>query len=293
MSSSILTASHKYAAGSLFGMALHQTQIHQTNPLASFYYEEMISSSSGSVSRDVYSDLLRPIFRFLDIEDKPWPGLKETVGTSSTEQHVGSFLRLLAEENGDTSKEVKDQERALSKAVDAMSSTIETSVDFESKKEKHREYEHECREKFSTAETEKQSQSEVERKGLEDHLDKKGMPSSVEQAPIGPSSKCDEKPFKEISMLGYQRKVAVLYELLSACLALTPEANENATRRRQGYDARHRVALRLLATWFDVKWIKMVVFPVDNISCFFCYMKLMLTPSNMLLATPFTMHVVV
>lgn len=290
MSSSMLTPSQKYAAGSLFGMALHQTQIHQTNPLS---YQEMITGGTSSVSRDEYADLLRPIFRFLDIEDKPWPGLKETVGTSSTEQHVGSFLRLLAEESGDTSRGVKDQELALTKAVDAMSSSIDTSVDLESKKEKHRKYEHECREKFSTAETEDQSQYEVEHKGLEDHLDKKGMPSSIEQTPIGPGSKCDEKPFKEVSMLGYHRKVAVLYELLSACLAVTPEANENATRQRQGYDARHRVALRLLATWFDVKWIKMVVFPVDTISCFFCSMKLMLTPSNMLLATPFTKHVVV
>lgn len=163
---------------------------------------------------------------------------------------------MLAEESGDTSTDVKDQELALSKAVDAMASSIGNSVDFESKKEKHREYVHECREKFSTAQI--QSQSEVELNGLEDQQDKKDVPSR--EAPIGSGSKFDEKPFEEVSMLGYQRKVTVLYELLSACLAITPEHNKKTTRRRKGYDARHRVALRLLATWFNIKWIKMVDF---------------------------------
>ncbi|XP_062205665.1 uncharacterized protein LOC133907608 [Phragmites australis] len=55
------------------------------------------------------------------------------------------------------------------------------------------------------------------------------------------------------------RKMAVLYMLLSACVADVNMAEEGmgSPRIRKGYDARHRVALRLLATWLDVKWIKM------------------------------------
>lgn len=58
-------------------------------------------------------------------------------------------------------------------------------------------------------------------------------------------------------MLSNQRKVTVLYEILSACLADRREENKKCTRKRNGYDARHRVALRLLATWLDIKWTKM------------------------------------
>lgn len=65
------------------------------------------------------------------------------------------------------------------------------------------------------------------------------------------------------------RKMAVLYMLLSACVADVNMAEEGmgSPRIRRGYDARHRVALRLLATWLDVKWIKMVRF-VQRFHCF-------------------------
>lgn len=57
------------------------------------------------------------------------------------------------------------------------------------------------------------------------------------------------------------RKMALLYALLSSCVADNPVLQEQEDRKssrfRKGYDARHRVALRLLATWLDVKWIKM------------------------------------
>lgn len=56
------------------------------------------------------------------------------------------------------------------------------------------------------------------------------------------------------------RKMAVLYMLLSACVADVNMAEEGmgSPRITKGYDARHRVALRLLATWLDVSWNKMV-----------------------------------
>eukprot|EP00897_Mesotaenium_endlicherianum_P005207 jgi/Mesen1/4714/ME000241S03750 len=49
-------------------------------------------------------------------------------------------------------------------------------------------------------------------------------------------------------------KVAVLWELLSACVADLPEEREGKAPLRAGYDARQRAALRLLATWMDVAW---------------------------------------
>lgn len=78
-SSSILTPTQKYAAGALFGLALHQAQIHLTRPLGfpsvdddgGRSSEERVSngSSSDSVSEDPQlwvhesSCLLRPIFK--------------------------------------------------------------------------------------------------------------------------------------------------------------------------------------------------------------------------------------
>ncbi|XP_059623535.1 uncharacterized protein LOC132266625 [Cornus florida] len=268
--SSLLTPTQRYAAGTLFGLALHQAQIHQTRPLGSPAADEddptdellSNSSSSDSVSEDPHlwvhesSGLLRPILRFLEIDRKAWNGLEETAGVSSAKSHVGAFLRLLSEESGNTSKEMKDKELALSNGVNAMASSMEkSSGDFKSKREKHREYEHEYREKYSIDEM--QSNSE----GANAHFETQRATNCNlicnEQTSTESGSEFDKTPFEEVTMLSYQRKVTVLYELLSACLADIPEDNKNSTRRRKGYDARHRVALRLLATWFNVKWITM------------------------------------
>lgn len=75
MSSSSLTSTQKYAAGALFGLALHQAQIQQTRQLGIPSDDDIpdrvsSGSSSDSVSEDPelwineFSDLLRPIFRF-------------------------------------------------------------------------------------------------------------------------------------------------------------------------------------------------------------------------------------
>ncbi|KAH6555965.1 hypothetical protein KP509_1Z213600 [Ceratopteris richardii] len=59
------------------------------------------------------------------------------------------------------------------------------------------------------------------------------------------------------------RKVKVLFELLSAVVADTPaEDGEDESRIRRGYDARQRVALRLLATWLNVKWSKVAAMEI-------------------------------
>ncbi|KAF2312364.1 hypothetical protein GH714_034374 [Hevea brasiliensis] len=201
---SLLPPTQRYAAGALFAIALHQAQIHQTQPLGLPPHDEptegeRISSSSSNSSDSVSEDpdlwvhensaLLRPVFRFLEVDSNAWPGLEETAGSSPAKHHVGAFLSLLSEDGDDASSQSSDQELALSKAVDAIAQNMETNADsYKSKKEKHREYENECREKLSA--------------------DKRGD-------------------------------------------------NTKCARRRKGYDARHRVALRLLATWLDIKWIKM------------------------------------
>ncbi|KAI3461959.1 hypothetical protein Pfo_018622 [Paulownia fortunei] len=272
-STSMLTATQKYAAGALFAMALHQAQTHQTLPLGfpsaaddGGPSEERLSSSSSSdsVSEDPQlwvhqsSGLLRPVFKFLEIDSRAWGGLEETAAYSPAKHHVGAFLRLLVEESGDMSSEAADKEVALTNGIDAMSSSMERSpAEYDSKKEKQREYEHACREKFSIPETIPESKPEEKNIPDNSHQEINVTTSIVEQAHRQFIFESDGKPMEEATMLSYPRKVTVLYELLSACLADIPEDNNKSTKRRKGYDARHRVAFRLLATWFDVKWIKM------------------------------------
>ena len=146
-------------------------------------------------------------------------------------------------------------ELALSKAIDV--TALSMKKDSESsklKREKHREYEHECREKLSNPEV--QSSSEAADIHLVPKTD--SNMSDDKDAHLGSMTKMDEKPIEEVTMLSYQRKVTILYLLLSACLADSRNDNKKCSRRRKGYDARHRVALRLLATWLDIKWAKMV-----------------------------------
>ncbi|XVE82527.1 hypothetical protein DITRI_Ditri16bG0012100 [Diplodiscus trichospermus] len=270
---SFLTPTQRYAAAALFAIAVHQAQVHQTRPLGlptedddpSTEERTSSSSSSDSVSEDPElwvhenSGLLRPIFRFLDIDSAAWLGLEETAGSSPAKHHVGAFMRLLAQESGEASSERLDLEQeVLSKAVDTMALGMETNSESSKvKKEKHREYEHEYREKYSTAELPSKSVMANQQTETLRETDANVLHRNDGLRVLGDS--LDEKPAEEVGMLSYHRKVTVLYELLSACLAAadTHEDNKKYTRRRKGYDARHRVALRLLATWFDVEWIKM------------------------------------
>lgn len=264
---SYLTPTQSYAAGALFGLALHQAQIHQTNPLGLVdptddrtETSDSSSSSNDAVSEDPglwvhqNSGLLRPVFKFLEISSNAWYGLEETAGTSSANHHVGAFLRLLAEESGENSSQREDQELALSTAVDVTARSMEEdSESSKSKREKLHEYEHECREKFSTAEV----QSNLEAEDVHSLQETDSNTFEIKDTDHMLMSKMTEKPIEEVTMVSYRRKVTVLYVLLSACLADTSDENKKCNRQRKGYDARHRVALRLLATWFDIKWTKM------------------------------------
>ncbi|XP_047336782.1 transmembrane and coiled-coil domain-containing protein 4 [Impatiens glandulifera] len=256
---SFLTPTERYAAGGLLGLALHQAQIHQTHPLGSTSAQEepdrhSTGSSTDSVSEDPQlwvnnnSGLLRPVFRILNIESNAWSGLEETAGSSPAKHHIGAFLRLLSEENDDTSPDMKDLELALSKAVDAMAESMETATSIQSKVERHREYENDRRQKFGTGTEPKDDVVPELLKGNEGTMCK--IVRTVQ-------ADSDRSSLEETRMLSQQKKVTVLYELLSACLAGSAEDNKQQTKRAKGYDARHRLALRLLSTWFNIKWISM------------------------------------
>lgn len=161
------------------------------------------------------------------------------------------FLRLLAEDGSDSSSTNSDHELGLAKAIDGIAQDMETDLEsFKAKKEKHQEYENECREKLSTKETEMTSEATK--------TDEDASTVETKISSLGLDHKFQEEPTEEVRELSYQRKLTVLYELLSACLADIRDDDKKCARKRKGYDARHRVALRLLATWLDIKWIKVV-----------------------------------
>lgn len=168
---------------------------------------------------------------------------------------------MLSEEASDASIEMVEQETALAKAADAMVQSIQSSVSIDAKKEKHQEYENECREKYAVPEV--KSKDEDKDKDKKDSAD----PAETESLEVGvvirdeshkPEVVEEDKSVEEVTLLSHQRKINVLYELLSACLSDKHQEVKKCTRRRKGYDARHRVALRLLATWFNIEWIKVV-----------------------------------
>ncbi|XP_010271492.1 PREDICTED: transmembrane and coiled-coil domain-containing protein 4-like isoform X2 [Nelumbo nucifera] len=263
--SSRLTPKQRYAAGALLALALHQAQIHQAR-LFILPDEETTNgrtnngrgSDSPSEEPQLWihenSGLLRPVFRSLEIDCEDWPRLEETARFSPAKDHVGALLRLLSKENGETSSERLDQELALTKAVDAMEMKMQTKiVSSEGKREvKHLEYEQKCQERIST-ETSEAPDVPTE---TSQHTSSYTL-SNKEDASDKSTKGFEEKPIEEETLLSYERKVAFLYELLSACLAGTPEDDKKDTQLRKGYDARHRVALHLLATWLNFKWIKM------------------------------------
>ncbi|KAL3720465.1 hypothetical protein ACJRO7_005304 [Eucalyptus globulus] len=274
---SFLSPTQRYAAGALFALALHQAQIHQARPLGSFAASDEDdgdgasgertssgSSSSGGGGDSVSEDpdlwvhesagLLLPVFRFLDINQAAWLGLEETAGSSPAKHHIGAFMRLLSEDCADDTSERLEQQFALAKAIDSMALSMETNpASFQSKKEKHREYEHECRQKCSTGD----AQENAAAVATTSETSSDTSDYNIQSSSLETGYKLDRESVEEGRVLGYQRKVTVLYELLSACLADIRDDDKKVARRRKGYDARHRVALRLLATWLDIKWLKM------------------------------------
>ncbi|XP_030447049.2 uncharacterized protein LOC115670005 [Syzygium oleosum] len=270
METSILTATQRYAAAGLLALALHRSQKRQARPSDALApLEEEPIGRGASIDRGVGasvapehpelwihegSGLLRPVFRFLKVDEGSWDGLKETAGSSSqVRHHVGAFLTLLVEDKEETCPERSDKELALAKAVDAMVLSVETSPDYEEEDNRSREYEKECREKCSDSQMNVSSEEVAKLDGTagvagSEMTSEEDVPNKV----LGTS----EEFIEEGRMISRQRKLAVLYELLSACVADSSE-DESKSPGRKGYDARHRVGLRLLATWLGIRWLEM------------------------------------
>jgi hypothetical protein len=141
---------------------------------------------------------------------------------------------MIFEEDGESSSDRSDQEHALAKGVDVMAMSL--------------------------------SSDHVEDESTKEGGDQGPSTSSgTAESPAGGSPEdllgVDKLSLDDVPATDH-RKMSLLFALLSACVADKPVSQEEEDRKssrfRKGYDARHRVALRLLATWLDVKWIKMV-----------------------------------
>ncbi|ONI32518.1 hypothetical protein PRUPE_1G370800 [Prunus persica] len=274
MEAPILTPTHKYAAGALFALALHQSQIHQarpsTPPLPSLEKETISEGASigktvsVSDNSDLWihenSGLIYPVFRFLGVDEQSWKGIKETAGSSSqVRHHVGALMTLLSEGTTDgPSSEKTDKECALTKTVDAMALSEEESSVHSAENPVDSEYEAKCRERYEVPET--KPVSEVSAKPYE--IIKRTSSQSSTEEKVPDVSESLEEPVEEGNLISYERKVTVLFALLSACVADNTEDGNKCSEVRKGYDARHRVALRLLAAWLGVEWLKMEVMEV-------------------------------
>ncbi|KAK8940821.1 hypothetical protein KSP39_PZI009703 [Platanthera zijinensis] len=249
-----LTSTQRYAAGALLALALRQAQLQQTELLGfsslpgdNYAVPDRSSSSSrGSNFSGSEADgdslqlwthpsrgLLRPVFRFLEIDSKAWPGLEETAGSSDAMHHILAYLKIMVEDDGGSS-EKEEQEFALAKSVDFMVMSLET------------------------AHSSEETTSELHEENFESSKLSISKLSAIGEEAINryKNARDREAMMADIS-LSYPRKVTILFELLSACVADSPQDYEKDSMRRKGYDARHRIALRLLAAWLDVNWTKM------------------------------------
>lgn len=254
MAAALLTPTQRYAAGALLALALRQAQIHQSvllgapSPAAAADDERASSASGGSSAssggsgEDAADDaglwthdsrgLLRPVFRFLEINPAAWAGLEETAASPEAKHHIGAFLRMIFEDDAESSSDRSDQEHALAKGVDVMAMSLSSD-----------HFEDESTKEGDQGPSTSSGTAESPARGSPEDL------LGVDKLSL------DDVPATD------HRKMSLLFALLSACVADKPVSQEEEDRKssrfRKGYDARHRVALRLLATWLDVKWIKM------------------------------------
>ncbi|KAL1112239.1 hypothetical protein V6Z11_D02G114900 [Gossypium hirsutum] len=259
MEISLLSSTQKYAASALFAVALHHSQLHQTRPTTRLLSleEEPIGEGASNSSTISVSDfphlwihdnsgLLLPVFRFMEVEDQAWEGLKETAGVSTqARHHVGSFMTLLSETNDEVSSGIREKELALLKAVDATMLSMESSLVLSEDSDKTCDYETHCRQRCAYPDT----TTATDPNG---RIPRTTPNISNNEDVDGSGFRFFEKPIEEGKLLSEERKLTVLYELLSSCVA--DYVTDGGSK---GYDARHRVALRLLATWLNVKWTKM------------------------------------
>ncbi|MED6194465.1 hypothetical protein PIB30_028877 [Stylosanthes scabra] len=227
---SILLPTQRYAAGALFALALHHSQIHQSQTPDTPREADVSTPSSAEPRVSEDSDLhdkrglLFPVFRLLGVDEQAWSGIKETAGSSpQVRGHVGAAL--------DATVKIKETEADSSGAEggaqgDSSNVAIKSSV--------------------------------VVAPPCHETIESSVLVPQKKEASPALENDVFEQPLEEAILISYQRKVTILYTLLSACVADTAKDDKNCCNARQGYDARHRVALRLLALWLDVKWNEMV-----------------------------------
>ncbi|KAF2572908.1 hypothetical protein F2Q70_00001036 [Brassica cretica] len=206
--SSNLTPSQRYAASALFAIALNQAQISQTKPLVTDHgrdngdSEHGLTSGGDSISQD--EDLGPPSFW---PAPTPWHGIEEIAASSPAKHHIGALIKLLSDNDG--SGDMVEKETALAKAAEAMVQGIQQgSVSLEAKKEKHLEYENECREKYSLPE----AQSGAADKETESHRE-----DIAKDSGHNPDIVEDGKPVEEAALLSHERKIRFFtsYSLLA------------------------------------------------------------------------------
>lgn len=234
MASAQLSSTHRYAAGGLFALALAQAQLHQHSEIGFGFPPVIDTPHDDSAASSAVSDgdgelpwsletsgLVRHVFRYLGIDQKAWIGLESTSVSADAKDHIAAFLKMLTEDDEESQKLAADQ-AALAKAVDAM---------VESTKEKQ----------------DSGASSKVEEPRTQ-----------MEQLANGEQNNWG---LSEAKVLSKERKVAVLYTLLAGCVGDPHEVTGEESPAedlvvRAGYDARQRVALRLLVLWLDIDWSK-------------------------------------
>ncbi|KAL8166096.1 hypothetical protein V2J09_007595 [Rumex salicifolius] len=240
METLILNSTQRYAGCALFALALNQSQtrqFHLPTSLASLDPdpddEEFIVLQSSNVYDhahiwiDEHSGLLFPIFKFMEVNNQAWKGIIQTAGSSQFRDHLDA---VISDENSAGTPKKTDKGISQLKSVEEVGSDDSANRD------------------------QKESSENV----VNQTDKKKNLNEGVEQSVSSDSNFQDGgKPIQEGVSVSYKIKVTVLYELLSACLLSNKEGDNSSSNLRNGYDSRHRVALRLLATWLNVEWIKM------------------------------------
>ncbi|XP_058785405.1 uncharacterized protein LOC131660236 isoform X2 [Vicia villosa] len=246
----ILSPSQRHASAALFALALNQSQIHQgrspSTPRAGGDASPTTAQTSPRINDNI--GLLFPIFRFLGVDEQAWHDLKDNTGSSSQFKHnLKDYFKLLAEEGDASSKGRLEKEAELTNAVDATESGMKSNADSL------------CGGHEQKSRSPRDTELKLFAIGSEPDGETKEGSTLLPIETQSSTALENGKPLEEASIISYQRKVSVLYTLLSACVADTAEVDKKHRKSKQGYDARHRVSLRLLAVWLGVEWNEMEV----------------------------------
>ncbi|ONK58827.1 uncharacterized protein A4U43_C08F150 [Asparagus officinalis] len=190
--------------------------------------------------------LLRPIFQFLEIDRKSWPGLEKAAGSSPAKDQAVTFLKIISEEESESSSQRSNEERVLAETIDSMATKLQTAQAELSKKKHGNQY---------ARDSETMHKISEDTTGHSENLEVTNSKTAFKEEEEFNQSKNEYSIMGGVSV-NYQRRMTLLFELLSACVADTPQESNGSPQLKKGYDARLRTALRLLATWLDVEWIK-------------------------------------